>query len=170
MNEALNNPVKRGRREVNTADMDVGQRGPLDFEDRGEEIIPIGESLHGDYIAELAFNEEPVTIVLNRSSEKHAPQHVQCAVNGKGVEMMVKNKWVSIGWLPVGVPVTIKRKYAEVLARAKHDNIETHVIERDGEDPINQHQVFTSSKHGFSMVRDNSPKGMEWLTRLLAER
>lgn len=170
--DAINNPVKRRAREVNTGDLDIGQRPEINLEsyERGSEVIlPIDSPDGAEYVAQLAFMEEPMTIRIERSSEKFAPKVVDCWVNGRGAELFVNGKWLVCGWLPVGEPIITRRKYVEVLARAKPDSIQTEVTERDGEDPQNTLQRYTSSKYPFSVLQDKNPRGMEWLTRILQE-
>ena len=161
------------RPEVHTGDMKIEQQprirlpneGPLD---RESEILIAGEdSAEKDHMALLAFYEEPVAIRIEPSAEKFAPKVVDCWVNGKGAEQLIGDKWVAFGWLPVGVPVVTKRKYVEVLARAKMDNVQTNVIERDGEDPQNVIDRFTSQRNPFSILRDDNPKGHEWLLNIM---
>lgn len=142
--------------------MEVGQRpdlilpfdGPLSTEP--ETILPVETPLHSDYYAELQFMEEPVTIRLERSSERYAPQLIDVYVNG-----VVK-------WIPVGTPVTVARKYVEVLARSKPDSVQTIVGTPDDENPDNRVRRYTSSKHPFTVIQDTG-KGVEWLTRTMAE-
>lgn len=155
--------TRRGRKEYHTGDMEVGQRpdiilptdGPLVREP--EEIAAVDTPLHSSYYDDLAFMEEPVTIRLERSSEKYAPQLIDVYVNG-----VVK-------WIPVGQPVTIPRKYVEVLARAKPDSVQTMVGTPDDENPENRVVRYTSSKHPFTVINDANPRGYEWLTRTMAE-
>lgn len=119
----------------------------------------------------LAFAEEPVTILIHRSGEKFAPRSTDyIAVNGKAAEMLFKNGWVAIGYLPRGQSVTTKRKYVEVLARAKQDFVTTTVIELPQQDPQNVTEFSTVSTCAFSMLHDANPLGAEWLTQLLRQQ
>ena len=164
-NASVATPVRRGRppKELNTGDMEVGQRPSIVLPDDGfivrenEEIAAIDSPLDDDYFTALAFMEEPVTIRLERSQEKFAPLVVDVYVNGVPQ------------WIKVGVPQTIKRKYVEVLARAKPDAVQTRVLDEESENPRNVIDRYTSAKHPFSVIRDDNPRGAEWLTRILAE-
>lgn len=173
--DAINNPTRRTRRELNTGDMEVGQKpniilpddGPIDYQEGG--IAAIDGGTDDDYHAQLAFAEEAMTIRLEKSSDKFAPKTVDCWVNGKGVEAFMNGKWVPLGWLPVGIPVTTRRKYVEVLARAKPDSIQTEVEDATVERPRNEIVRSTSTKYPFSVIEDRNPKGAAWLTRVLME-
>ena len=154
--------------------MPVGQRPDLNIDDlienrESESIEAVQGYVSKKFVENLAFMEEAVSIRLERSTERYAPTVVQCWANGKGAEVFVNGKWMEMGYLPVGIVLITKRKYVEVLSRAKQDAVQTTVIQRDGEAPDNMVQRFTSVKHPFSIIQDKSPNGADWLTRLQAE-
>lgn len=171
-NQAKNSPVNKPAKELHTADMAVGQAPKIILPDEGpidrEQIIVTDRQPASDYLDALKFAEEPVTIRIERSAEKFAPHSVDLWVNGVGAEVLMKGKWIQTGYLPVGHVVTTKRKYVEVLARSKHDSVQTEVRkhEESEENVIDRH---TSQKTPFSVIRDDNPRGAEWLTRLLQE-
>lgn len=170
--DAIHRPIiKRTRRETHTGDLPIGQKPVIDLDDyqRGDEvIIPVSAGTDMEYVAELAFNEEPMTIRIERSSEKFSPKVVDCWVQGRGAELFVNGKWMVCGWLPVGQPIITRRKYVEVLARAKPDAVTTEVIRKD-ESEENNLVRYTSSKYPFSVIRDDNPRGYSWLVQVLAE-
>lgn len=169
--DAINNPVKRQyNREKNTEDMKVGQRDSvnLDLPRESEDIVSLETIAEQDYIDELAFMEETVMIRINKSSEKFAPNVVDCWANGRGAEQFINGKWAVCGWLPVNTVVTTKRKYVEVLARSKQESIQTRVVKHEDREE-NHADRFTNLKYPFSVISDKSPRGAEWLTRILSE-
>ena len=177
MTDALNTPVRRPRREIHTSDFPVGQAPTIDMSgegpiERGEIVTPLDGPLSMDQVEPLAFAEESVTILINPSAEKNAPLTVDCWVNGKGAEVFLNGKWQEFGWLPVNRPVTTKRKYVEVLARSKMDNVTTDVGSSEEERPRNNIVRNTSVKSQFSVLADSNKRGLghEWLMRLMAER
>lgn len=157
------------RREIHTENLGV----PIDqfsdlvgddaLHDRGGKIVKAEGPLNKDYLDELAFNEEPVTIRLEPSTDKNASMWFPVWVNGKGAEVLINDRWIEFGHLPVGVVLVIKRKYVESILRAKVDVVSTEVIERNGENPQNKVKRFTSSVHSFSVLRDKNPLGVAWL-------
>ena len=162
--------------ELDTRSLEIGQKPILEMPaiDEAVEhesvIVPAEDALLSDSLERLAFAEEPVTILIHRSGEKFAPRSTDfIGINGKGAEMLFKNGWVPIGYLPRGQSVTTKRKYVEVLARAKQDHVTTQVIERDNEDPQNFIERSTTSLASFYMIEDKNPKGVEWLSQLLRQ-
>ena len=169
--DAINNPVKRQyNREKNTTEMHIGQRDSVDLDaPRESEEIAIAETTIGkDYVDEINFMEEPVTIRINKSAEKYAPNVVDCWANGRGAEQFINGKWAVCGWLPVNTVVTTKRKYVEVLARAKQESIQTRVVKHEDHED-NFADRYTNLKYPFSVISDPSRRGAEWLTRILSE-
>jgi hypothetical protein len=71
--------------------------------------------------------------------------------------------------VPVGQPVTIKRKYAEVFAMSRTTNVKTMVRQFADRDPINDVQRTPIHNIPFSVVKDESPYGKEWLERLMRQ-
>lgn len=138
---------------------------------RDPEILVVDPSVVAkkEYYEQLAFNEEPVTILIHRSGEKNAGRTTDLvAVNGTKAEVLFeKNGWVQIGWLPRGVQLTTKRKYVEQLAHAKVDDIATKTGKVGDENPENIIERTTRTVNAFSVVHDSNPRGAEWLDRLL---
>ena len=173
--DAKNATMSRGRRELNTGDMEVGQRPDILLTGTGpinrmpEEILRLDTPLHDDYAKALDFMEEPVAIRLEPTGQENAPTQISCYVNGRPAELLINGKWLPIGWIPVGMVVVTRRKYVEVLARAKPDAVNTDVIELPGQDPINRIRRTTSTRAPLSIIKDNNPLGPEWLTRIIAE-
>jgi hypothetical protein len=175
MSDAINNPVNRAKRETNTGDMKVGQRDDILISGTGpvhrqaETIVRLEDALHPEYADALAFDQEPVAIRLEPTGQENAPMQIQCHVNGRPAELLINGKWVPYGWIPVGKVVVTKRMYVEVLARAKPEAIKTDVHEIMGQDPMNMIRRTQSTRCPLSIIKDNNPRGAEWLTRIIAE-
>lgn len=170
--DAKNNPVSTGKREFESGDVKINQRAArnLDLPSEPESIVSLdGGTQDADYFATLAFMEEPVAIRIQKSSEKFAPNVVDCWVQGRGAEQLQNGKWMVCGWLPVNHTVITKRKYLEVLARAKHDSIQTRVVKHEDSEE-NFADPYSSSKYPFSVLQDANPRGHEWLSRVLMEQ
>jgi hypothetical protein len=170
--DAKNAPISRGRKEVNTGDMPIAQKGAVDLDNiqRGESLIEVAPDITKDdeYQAALAFMEEPVTIRIENNSNADFPEtHVPCAVNGKGAEVFQNGQWIQMTWLPIGYPLIVKRKYVEVLARSKSDSIRTHHDDATVERPRNTLHRHSRSNYPLSIIEDKNPKGHEWLSRVL---
>lgn len=154
---------------LHTDDIKIAQKAPLvgDLSDREPEIVQADESVLSDkdYADELAFNEEPITIRIEPSSEKNASTVVPVWCNGKGAEVLINGRWRSVTWLPVNTDLIVKRKYVAIMMAAKIDRIETVIIKRmdDEENKINR---VTTAVCTFSVLNDPSPRGRDWFIAL----
>jgi len=159
------------RREINTADLKTEQKAPIildthDVKGRSGDIIIADKPLDKDYAEALAFMEEPVTVLIQPSAEKNAPTMYPIWANGKGVEIHLDNRWHEVTYLKVGVQYVIKRKYLEVMLRAKQDFV-THDAPEATENPENRVSRRTSSLANITIIADANPKGPAWVTELL---
>lgn len=141
--------------------------------DEHAHIVKVDKELNDPALKEEAFLNEPVTILINRSMEKNfAPKCTDLiAINGIWAEMLVNGNWARIGYLPRGRAITVKRKYVEVLARARYDSFQTEVLQPVNEDPVNNVNSIANYTLPFQMIKDeNQPAGQEWLEKLLANQ
>lgn len=170
--DAKDNQVFATGSEFHSNDVKVRGRKPRNLDvDDNESLVSTVEGLPASdsaYMAELAFLEEPVTIRISPSSEKNPARTVQCWVNGKGAEQLTNGRWMQCGWLPVGHIVTTRRKYVEVLARAKGETVSTRVVQH-GEFEENFADRTASLKYPFSILKDENPRGIEWLQGILQD-
>jgi hypothetical protein len=110
--------------------------------------------------------DEPVTIRLEPSSERNAPTSYPVWCNGKKAEVWQNNRWIEMGYLAVGVVLTVKRSILEIIIRAKTDRLETKILDEGGERPNNTISRFTSPVHSFSIISDPNPRGPSWVAEL----
>lgn len=175
--DAINNPVKTGGTELNTGDMHINQKPDIDmdgnpFAHRGEKLAAVDTHIDQSYLEALSFAEEPICIRIEKSTAKNPPKTVPCWVDGKGAEVYADGKWWTLGFLPIGQPIITRRKYVEVIARAKTDTVDTeHAGESMEESAFidNKVRLHTSALYPFSVIRDNNPRGGDWLTKVMAE-
>ena len=136
------------RAPLNSESVKVEQLPPIDRPaDYDGDIVLVDQIRSRDFEDELAFMEEPVTIILQPSTDKNASTSFPIWVNGKPAEVFQRGKWEEIGYLPVGVRLTVKRKVLEVIIRAKVTSINTHIINPEAEQPENRVGRFTSPVH-----------------------
>lgn len=105
----------------------------------------------------LAFYEEPIVIRLEPSSERNAPRYASVAVNG------------DTKWIPVGVPVKLRRKHVEVLARAQPFGVETQTGTAMEANPHNRVVKTPYRRFPFTVLRDDNPRGQAWLNKVTYE-
>jgi hypothetical protein len=161
-----------GRRALNSADIKIEQK-PAISDDPSQfdgDIVRVEQMPNKEYREELAFNEEPVTIVLHQSSDKNSANSYPIWNNGKGCEAMIGGKWREVTWLTTGTRYTIKRKYLEIMARSKMDNVETVILDKDAERPRNMINRVTSAHMSFSVLEDKNPRGADWLTNIIRQQ
>jgi hypothetical protein len=150
---------------ISNHERSLRQKQPIDLSASAnpqfEELDVITDPMAMTAVESLSFMEEPVTVIINRGTEKHSPKSIPVGVNGEQLN------------IPVGIPVIIKRKFAEVLFTCKSDNIETVVedIYIDGDaDKRNMMQTWTTPRFAVSMMEDKSgAKGQHWLSNLMAQ-
>ena len=162
------------RQELHTDSMPIEQKSPIsdDPTEYDGDIVLVDPELakkaSKDYLAELAFNEEPVTIRLQPTTDKNASKWLSVWVNGKGAEILVNGQWCEWKHLPVSEVITVKRKYIEVIVRAKVDVVTTPDMTQDAHiAEQNRMTRFTTPLQSFSVLEDRNSRGAAWLTELM---
>lgn len=162
---ARNNPVfSRGDRDQfsevpkQTLEMPIeGDLSRMRRPDQRVEGVDIDVIAHMDHAQQLAFLEEYVVINIHESSEKGAENPVPLWINGRGVAIVR------------GEDMAVRRKYVEMLLRAKPEGIETRIT-RDGNGNVKNHIDKTRSlKYPFSIVLDRNPRGPAWARKIRSE-
>lgn len=149
--------------ELHSADLPITQPPALeDLEDREIEVVKAVDPIAMDsYAAELAFMEEPVTVLLHRQREKNSPAIFDFTVQGRPI------------WVAVDTPTVIQRKYLEVIARSQPYDVTTEVNKNEdkGENAVVQNFVHRhkSGHYPFSVVEDKNPRGAAWLAKVVRE-
>lgn len=175
MSDAANVPVTRKyNRSHHTEDTAVGQQSNVDLSldakiTHGESLVNVSgdTEINSSLLADIAFNEEPVTILIENNSNSDNPEtHVPVQVNGRGAEVLSNGRWLEITWLPIGIELTTKRKYVEVLARSKSTTIRTQHEDANVERPRNEVKRFTKAQYPMSILVDENPKGRAWLSAI----
>lgn len=110
----------------------------------------------------LAFMEEPVTIHLHDSSDPNAEKFAFVSVNGEGPLAGGKGKW-----LARGMSHTIKRKFLDVLIRARTTSFTQPFKDETNEQRVNFLRPHSAMRFPFSVERDDNPQGHKWLRELM---
>jgi hypothetical protein len=160
---AKNMTTRQTKSAVDSNSTDINQPSAIELPSTGDvahSAIEIekadGETLKHKAAA-LAFMEEPVDVVVHESTDPNAEPVVSVFNNGI-VQHFVR-----------GATQTVKRKYVEVLARAKQTSLNTgEVTDNSGGRAIriNRHRAL---RYPFSVVRDTNRKGPEWLKKVIAD-
>lgn len=163
---------------LSTADIKVDQPSPIGMPLEApfvhpdpKIVLPEHPGMTKDYLDELAFNEEPMTIRMLPSSDENAETRIPCTIQGKGIEVFLEGMgWREFKALDVGVQYVTKRKYVEVFARAKHTSVRTSVTGNLhlNEEPVNTLVPSTRVKYPFEVILDANPRGRAWLQKLVS--
>lgn len=121
-----------------------------------KEDLVITESLDRSHAEELIFMEEMVEVLVHESTDKNAEPMVEVYNNGT-VQRFAR-----------GRSQICKRKYLEVLARAKETSIATNEDTNRNGEKYYRVDKYTALKYPFSVIRDDNPKGQAWLKSVLA--
>lgn len=153
---------------IDAAEQTIGQSPSVDIPVTGSldglrrpdqglesEIVPVSATGLDDYAAQLAFMEEPVDVMVHETTDPNEQMLVDVYCNG------IPQRFIR------GQVQTVKRKYVEILARAKQTSISTKTVTTDS-DVINRIDKHTALRYPFSVVRDSNPRGAAWLKSVLA--
>lgn len=151
------------RKELNSEDLPLRELPPIgdDMQDfvRGDEVVVATETdiAEKDYLAELAFMQEVVNVIIHKGREKNAQMFIPLGVNG------------NVRYFPVEEEIPMKRCFLEVLARAQPMDVETRVEDEDKDNPVNRIIRSSRSLYPFTVMRDPNPKGHAWLAKIMRE-
>ncbi len=122
-----------------------------------KEVEIVDKPLPDDYADALAFMEEKIVVIINEDNDPNAENPIQVAVNGR-------NQFFFRGH-----PQEVRRKYVEVLARAKRTRIATPEVTDASGARTNLIRQHTTLRYPFNVVSDPNPKGQAWLKAVLSE-
>jgi hypothetical protein len=151
--------MARGRTPmIDTTNEYLGNANPVKIGEIGRgDVDDIETVLDMSMADQLAFMEEPVTILVMSSGDQNEIALVQVAVNG--VTQFIKRD----------EPITVKRKYVERLARCKKTDFNQALDDSQGEQSFNVLTRRHSLRFPFSVIQDRNPKGAGWLKQILTE-
>lgn len=156
------------KQKVGRLDEDDGWERPID-------VLPEGTADDGMSVAEmLAFMEEPVVVYIQPNMTVQHPQpSVMCWVNGKGAEVYnyQTKTWTELGVLPVGRNVTTRRKYVEVLACSRIEQVTTKAYKGSDGEAYNELYRHQSAKNSLQIIHDwNREQGPRWFEEIMRRR
>lgn len=150
---------------VESNEQQMGQDHPRAMKSTGpareslepSQIEAVDGPVNKEWAEAMRFNEEILEVVVHESAEKNAEKIIEVFNNG------IPQRFVR------GQKQPVKRKYVEVLAKAK---ITTYTQEKRTDDDGNQSYVnipHTACRYPFAVLSDPSPNGSAWLQKVLAE-
>jgi len=110
-----------------------------------------------EYMAMMAFMAEPVTVRINTTSDPNADQIFEININGN-LELFRR-----------GETKTVKRYFVDRLCRLKTTRYtQREVVNHEGiRDYVNE--PHTALLYEFNVVRDDNPRGADWLRHVQNE-
>jgi len=148
---------------IDTREEVVGQNQVFDLPAAGKvgDLIDVVKSVDTPRMkvkaAEMAFMDEYVTVQIADTGSPNEEQYVQLGNNG------------TPQFVERGKPQKIKRKYVEVLARAKRGAVQTpEFVDASGARSTRIVKTPTLA-YPFQVIMDKNPNGRAWLQRILAE-
>jgi hypothetical protein len=141
-----------------------GKGGDLKFDDEAKDATIVESRLQDvdspEFKAKeamMAFNEEPVTVMIHETSERDAQQLFDVSVNN--LTVVFKR----------GETKTVRRKFVEQLARAKPVHYENQEYQRINGDVGVNYVAHRGLRFPFSVIEDRNPKGAAWIKAVLAQ-
>lgn len=150
---------------IDSQEMDVGQIGSRTMSSTGDAgsalsesvIEPVDRPIDNDKMAMLAFMAEPVTVRIATSTDPNAEQVFELNINGR-LELFRR-----------GETKTVPRYFVDRLARLKVTGYtQRETVNNEGIKDI-VYDSHTGLKYDFAVIRDDHPRGAEWLRYTLAE-
>lgn len=136
-----------------------GLHQSLDSMRRPDQMVePVTDLINFEsHAAHLAFLEELLIINVAETADPNMENPVVLGINGRNVAI----------WR--GQDTIVKRKYVEMLLRAKPETIRTRQ-ERNGEGDVKNHiDKMRALKYPFSIVREDNPRGKAWARKIRSE-
>lgn len=165
--DAKNNPV------VSTGESDLMSNLPLGESDErvlrstGDadkaldklQFNQVSESpMDSEWMAMMAFNNEMVTIKISTTTDLNADQVFEININGKPE------------FFRRGETKTVRRYYVDHMLRMRETRYtQKEVLDSEGVKQI-VNVPHTALKYDFAVVRDDNPRGDDWLKHMLAQK
>lgn len=150
------------RKTIDTNEQKIGQPGVVTMPATGAAVLEHSElevpdgPVTKDFAAALAFNLEPITVMVHTTSDKNAEKVVPVWINGR------------YQGFPRGLKVTCPRMFVERLALCKITNFQNQEF-RDADGVMGTRYPRSDSlAYPFSVIEDSNPNGGPWLQKLLA--
>jgi hypothetical protein len=122
-----------------------------------DEIAIQPESGFSEKAAKLAFDQEPVKIIIHPDMSPTPEDPVMVSVNGRAV-FIRRNE-----------PTIVKRMYVEQLARAKTGIVSQPNANSQEPSEVNKLRVANSLRYPFSVLEDRNPKGARWINDVMRQ-
>jgi hypothetical protein len=150
---------------IEPMEQSLGGDGPVVLSTEGPAVlqretpdIERSAVLNQQWIDDMKFMEEPVTVTVHESLDEFAENPVRVGNNG------INQAFVR------GEPIEVKRKFVYALAKARPISYQQdmHVNQASGE-VVQRMLPRRALKYPFSVIHDANPNGAAWLKKVLLE-
>ncbi len=153
------------RKALETQEQQVGQDHPRVMKSTGpakESLEPariqrVGRAVSSEKLEALKFGEDVLTVMVHDSTNPIDDPIPEVWNDGKPQRF------------ERGKEMQVKRKYVEVLARAKKTTYTQKKIKDGNGDDTYVQVPHTALKYPFAVLHDPSPRGRDWLKNILQE-
>lgn len=153
----------RSTRQFVEAEEHVAQERPRNMRSSGparkslesRHIEVVDKPVSKEKLENLAFMEEEITVLIHETTDKNDDPLPHVQNDGRG------------HYFIRGQEQRVKRKYVEVLARAKRTTYTQELVEHPEKHYKNI--PHTALRFPFTVTEDSNPRGRAWLKALLAE-
>lgn len=148
---------------IDATQQQVGQPGVVEMPSDSEPrlVRPSNQQVDGfgfkNKVEEIAFMNEDVIVTIHPTNDKNQENPVPLGNDGRMI------------YVPRGVQCQMKRRYVEVLARAKADSFGDQEYVNDDGVRAHRYPKNIALKYPFSVNEDKNPNGAAWLKKVLAE-
>jgi hypothetical protein len=159
------------QRAIETAEQEVAKPEPrrileVDGKQVAEplRIETVDKVIDPEWAAQMQFNEDKITFVVNDDTNPTAENPVLCQCNGENAPVTPRP-----GWLYRGVEYTIARKFLASILRAK---IVTYK-QKEETDPNGVRHVLNiphiAPRYQVRVIADPHIRGTDWLKHIMLE-
>lgn len=147
--------------DVGVLDKEIVLEGDMSLDDLRDSLNNLGSVHVSDpafrkFTQDLLFYEQEVLICITPSADKNAEKIID-VYNGGTPQRLIRGHWTKV-----------KRKYVEVLARAKPYGVSTPEIVDGNGNRTTKIETTTGLRYPFEM-KDPNPVGQAWLQSILQE-
>ena len=132
------------------------------------------EDANKSHADELKFQNEPVMIYIHPQPTEHPDQCVPCFVNGHPGEIWDDGikRWLAIGFFPIERNIITRRKYVEVIGRARVENVTNEVTYKPDRHSLNNVRRRQGARWPFSIRMDwnKGLRAQSWYRTMFSQR
>ncbi|MFA5921170.1 MAG: hypothetical protein WC856_07745 [Methylococcaceae bacterium] len=136
---------------------DMPSDRPIEHSDFVDQFEIVDTPIPADALAARAFFEEFVEIEIPATGALEEEAVIQLSCNNVN-QFILRD-----------VPTMVRRKYVEILARAKTENVTTPEYQDANGNRATRVRKAQGLRYPFRVLRDDNPGGQSWLKNILQQ-